>query len=323
MRTYDFFLADDRILPMLSKALGKNFFEAKKQPVPIKLTRKESLVKSVELCLQSTYMFMPSGTCMNVKVGDVSMGVDKLAANVESVVDEVTKKIPKGWANVTNINIKTADSLALPFYFKNADELMETAKLAGVAEESELADAKSSKGKGKEVRELKKVESGKKRPREKEEKEGEKKAVVEVSEEDEEDDDDGEEEPKVKSPLVRALKKQKKEKEKEKQPKKTTTPAKSTTKTTTTKKTKEKENEIEDVNQPKKNKETAKPTPEYIKAKKFTGPKKGMCFKLGGKGMGYYLDREPKFDAVGVQALKNSRVRNTPTRGGSQKRKKR
>ena len=43
LQSYDFFLADSRILPMLSKCLGKAFFGAKKQPVPVDITRKESL----------------------------------------------------------------------------------------------------------------------------------------------------------------------------------------------------------------------------------------------------------------------------------------
>ena len=88
LKTYDFFLADDRILPMLSKALGKNFFEAKKQPVAIKIQRKESLKVTIERSLKSAYMYLPSGTCMQVKSGDLGMGVDKLVANFKVSVCE-------------------------------------------------------------------------------------------------------------------------------------------------------------------------------------------------------------------------------------------
>jgi len=64
---FDVFLADDRILPMLGKLLGKNFFAVKKQPIPIKLTRKEAFPFAVEKCLKSTYLFMPSGTCLGIR----------------------------------------------------------------------------------------------------------------------------------------------------------------------------------------------------------------------------------------------------------------
>jgi ribosome biogenesis protein UTP30 len=66
-KRYDLFLADDRILPMLGKALGKNFFQEKKQPIPIKLTRKEALPFAVRRCLSSTFLFISPGTCVSIK----------------------------------------------------------------------------------------------------------------------------------------------------------------------------------------------------------------------------------------------------------------
>jgi ribosome biogenesis protein UTP30 len=54
---YTHFLADDRILPMLSKALGKSFYAAKKLPVPVKLTRTEKLRDTLERAVErSTYL---------------------------------------------------------------------------------------------------------------------------------------------------------------------------------------------------------------------------------------------------------------------------
>ena len=106
---------------------------------------------TIEKSLKSAYMFMPSGTCMLVKSGDLAMGADKLVANFKAIVEGVTERIPKGWSNLTAINIKTADSLALPIYFKDADELMETARLAGMRDEN---DADGEKGKGRREREV-------------------------------------------------------------------------------------------------------------------------------------------------------------------------
>ena len=64
---FDIFLCDDRILPMVGKAIGKNFFDAKKQPVPLKLTRKEALPFAVQRCLRATYMYISAGTCINIR----------------------------------------------------------------------------------------------------------------------------------------------------------------------------------------------------------------------------------------------------------------
>ena len=66
-KRFDLFLADDRILPMLGKALGKHFFQQKKQPIPIKLTRKEALPFTVKRCLSSTFLFISPGTCLSIK----------------------------------------------------------------------------------------------------------------------------------------------------------------------------------------------------------------------------------------------------------------
>ena len=39
--SYDLFLADARVLPLLPKLLGKTFFKKKRQPVPVDLTKKD------------------------------------------------------------------------------------------------------------------------------------------------------------------------------------------------------------------------------------------------------------------------------------------
>ena len=64
---FDVFFADDRILPMLSKALGSKFFERKKQPIPVRLTRREALPFMIQKCLRSTFMYLSAGTCLTVK----------------------------------------------------------------------------------------------------------------------------------------------------------------------------------------------------------------------------------------------------------------
>lgn len=64
---YNMFMADDRILPMLTKALGKDFFKAKKQPIPINLSRKEALPFAIQKALSATYMTLSQGTCVMVK----------------------------------------------------------------------------------------------------------------------------------------------------------------------------------------------------------------------------------------------------------------
>lgn len=65
--SYTLFLVDDAILPMVGKLLGKTFFMKKKQPVPVKVSRKEALPFAVEKCIKSTFMTIGAGTCLSVK----------------------------------------------------------------------------------------------------------------------------------------------------------------------------------------------------------------------------------------------------------------
>jgi ribosome biogenesis protein UTP30 len=63
---YNVFMADDRILPMLTTALGKDFVKAKKLPVPIRLS-KTTLPFSIRNNLTATFMTIGAGTSVSVR----------------------------------------------------------------------------------------------------------------------------------------------------------------------------------------------------------------------------------------------------------------
>ncbi len=66
--SYNLFLVDDSILPMVGKCIGKTFFMKKKQPVPVKLGRVTSLPFVIEKCVRSTFLVnVGVGTCVSVK----------------------------------------------------------------------------------------------------------------------------------------------------------------------------------------------------------------------------------------------------------------
>jgi ribosome biogenesis protein UTP30 len=67
LNKYNIFMADDRILPMLSKALGSDFYKAKKLPIPIALTRKEALPFAIQRALSATYLSISKGTCITIR----------------------------------------------------------------------------------------------------------------------------------------------------------------------------------------------------------------------------------------------------------------
>jgi len=289
VRRYDLFLADDRILPMLGKALGKSFFQQKKQPVPIKLTRKEALPFAVKRCLRGTFMWVSAGTCLTIKAGNTAMPTQNLAANIEAIVKQAASHIPRKWGNIASISMKTSNSMALPIYNKTREDLEEIAELAQVNNEKK--------------RELE--------TQSQEEIQKEKKQKVEKA---------------SKSPLLKALKVLKTQEDKdsssksitdEKKKRKTTEEillSKSSEKKKTTAKSKEKERSVKTKKQKvvdtgaaasksetkskikdKKTVQDSKSTEkkEFVASRKFAGSKDGYVFYKGSEGVGYYIDIKP------------------------------
>jgi ribosome biogenesis protein UTP30 len=158
LRKYNMFMADDRILPMLSKLLGKAFIQAKRLPVPISLTREKALPFAIQKALSATYMTVNTGTCISIRAGHTGMDAQQLVENITAISKLAVPKIPRKWANVLLIGIKTADSISLPIYNKTPEALREIAKLAGIEEPNVnfVADDEEMEGKdGKKKRELK------------------------------------------------------------------------------------------------------------------------------------------------------------------------
>lgn len=118
---FDLFLADDRILPMLTKALGKTFLKAKKQPVPLKLERRSSLAKQVARARDSAFLVGSYGDCWAVKLANTGMTEDQVVENLMAGIAAVVEKIPRKWKNVKAINIKCSSSVALPVYSNIGD----------------------------------------------------------------------------------------------------------------------------------------------------------------------------------------------------------
>jgi ribosome biogenesis protein UTP30 len=115
---YDLFLADDRILPMLTKTLGKTFLGRKKQPIHVNVTRRSTLAQAIKKAQDATYMFISSGTCICICVGTTAMTADQIEANIGAAVPRAIANIPRKWKNVQSIQLKTTNSTALPILNK-------------------------------------------------------------------------------------------------------------------------------------------------------------------------------------------------------------
>ncbi|QRV77622.1 ribosomal protein L1p/L10e family [Ceratobasidium sp. AG-Ba] len=115
LKDHGLFLADDRVVPLLPKLLGKMFFEAKKQPIPVNLQRKD-LKAELERAVSSTYMHQNQGTCTSIKIAPISFTPAQVLENLAIALPNVVKHIKGGWDNVQSLNIKTNTSVSLPIW---------------------------------------------------------------------------------------------------------------------------------------------------------------------------------------------------------------
>ena len=144
---HDIFLADDRIINQLPKALGKVFYKTTvKRPIPVvlaaplpksegkKIARAKNergalkagepkqIAKEIEKAVSSAVVHPSPSTNTAVRVGYASWDAEKLAENVEAVVNGLIEKhVTKKWRGVKAVYIKGPETMSLPIWL--ADEM--------------------------------------------------------------------------------------------------------------------------------------------------------------------------------------------------------
>lgn len=115
--SFDLFLSDDRILPLLPPLLGKQFFKKKKQPIPVSLAGpRGDWAAEVKRATASTSLVLGGGACSAVRCARSTQAAGQVAANVMAAAAGVVHYVPRGWANVRSMYLKTSASVALPLY---------------------------------------------------------------------------------------------------------------------------------------------------------------------------------------------------------------
>lgn len=144
---HDIFLADDRIITQLAKALGKTFYKTTtKRPVPVHIaapppktdgkkiartkapressepTTPKAIAAEIEKAIQCALVNLSPSTNTAVRVGYSSWDAKKLAENVEAVANALIEKfVTKKWRGVKALHIKGPETASLPIWL--ADEM--------------------------------------------------------------------------------------------------------------------------------------------------------------------------------------------------------
>jgi len=119
---YDLFLCDRRVVEMMPKALGVIFYKKKlKPPVPVAL--KEGLEDpkaEIEKAISGTTFRMPSGPCIGVRFGRVTMEEDELVANAAAVIASSIKLLDRSGLLLQSISVQATNNPALPIWRRQA-----------------------------------------------------------------------------------------------------------------------------------------------------------------------------------------------------------
>jgi len=113
--SYDLFVADERVLGVLPKMLGKTFFQKKRHPLPVDLTKKDWAAQ-IRRAADATYLYLNGGSSLNVRVGLTSFEADAVVENVMAAAEGAAKVIPGGWDAFQAMFLKTTESVALPLF---------------------------------------------------------------------------------------------------------------------------------------------------------------------------------------------------------------
>ncbi|KAJ3853587.1 ribosomal protein L1p/L10e family-domain-containing protein [Lentinula lateritia] len=135
LKEHGLFLADKRIIPLLPKLLGSKFFNAKKQPLPVTVTRKD-LKKELERAINSTYMPSIRGTSLSIKVGRFSQPAAQVVANIKIALPAIAARVNGGWDNIQSFGLKTSNSVNLPIWSCSLDDT-DSGRWAGLTAEDE------------------------------------------------------------------------------------------------------------------------------------------------------------------------------------------
>ncbi|GAA5831387.1 hypothetical protein JCM5353_007151 [Sporobolomyces roseus] len=191
LKEADLFLVDDRVMPEVGRAIGKMWRDAKKQPIPVAISRKD-LKAELERAIASTYMQVTTGTSISIKIGTTSLHTPfELLANLLAVLPYIATRIPNApssFSNVQSLHLKTSTSTSLPIYNSKLEDRFtgfeltqeeQKAKDEKLAEKKKLKEEKEQRAKERSATKDGKGRLEKKRTADEEETEESEKAEVE------------------------------------------------------------------------------------------------------------------------------------------------
>ena len=103
-KSYDFFLADTQLMPVVGKVLGAALGPKGKMAMPLPFNAPvDSIVSRLK---SSTRVKVRNQLSVACRIGDESMSDEGLAENARTVLSAIEKKLPNGESNIAGITVK-------------------------------------------------------------------------------------------------------------------------------------------------------------------------------------------------------------------------
>ena len=105
INSFDFFLADTKLMPAVGKALGQLLGPRGKMPTPVPFNA--PIESFLERFRSSIRVRAKNSLAISCKIGDESMEDPVLATNAHAVLSAIEKKLPNGDKNIKKVMVKT------------------------------------------------------------------------------------------------------------------------------------------------------------------------------------------------------------------------
>lgn len=115
---YDFFLGTAELMPLIGKFLGRYMAPVGKMPQPLPPNAPKEVIDGIIKRKEKTVrMRIKNMPVFQVTVGSENMKPEEIKANVDHVIHEAISSLPKGRAQIKNIEIKLTMSKPIKIDF--------------------------------------------------------------------------------------------------------------------------------------------------------------------------------------------------------------
>ncbi|MFQ6064383.1 MAG: 50S ribosomal protein L1 [Candidatus Bathyarchaeia archaeon] len=106
VRTYDFFIAEAPLMPLIGKVLGASLGPKGKMPTPLPPTA--DIAESIKRHRKRVLVRMRGQPVLQCRVGTETMTDKEIAENIQTVMRAIERKLKRGIKNVKSICLKAA-----------------------------------------------------------------------------------------------------------------------------------------------------------------------------------------------------------------------